>query len=75
VFDFARIAAFGVMVAAYGAIVLAGGMLWWVGWKQHNETMLKVGDVTVLVGLLADAVLVTSNWLYDWSGWIEASMR
>ena len=73
--DFARIAAVGMTVAAYGAILVIGAMLWWFGWKQRNETMLKVGDVAVLVGLLADAALVTSNWLYNWSGWLEASMR
>ena len=59
-----------VMVAlvalAYGALLLIGGLLWYFGWKRHSESIRKVGDVTVLIGLLADVALIASHWMFDW---------
>ncbi len=74
--EYAHVAAVALVVAAYGALLFVGGLLWCVGWARCNERVSKVGDAAVLVGLWADTVLVTANyWLFDWVGWLEVTVR
>jgi hypothetical protein len=64
-----------VLVPAYGMLLFIGGLLWYFGWKHRNETMRTVGDFAVLIGLVADAALVTTNYLFNWVGLLQASMQ
>ena len=73
--SYAQIAASVIMGFAYGALPGLGGVFWYMGWKNRNETILKVGDVTVLTGLIALAVLVTGNWLFGWSSALASLMQ
>jgi len=65
-FDCALIAALAVQVTLYGGPLLAGGLFWFHGWKSGCDELSRAGDVSVLVGLCVDAVLITANWLFSW---------
>ena len=70
--DYAHVAMTAFLAVAYGGLLLAGGLLWYLGWKGDSRRLARVGDVSVLLGLWADAVLLTANWLFNWVGWLEA---
>ena len=72
---YAHLAASAIMWFAYGALPGLGGLFWYFGWKKHDEKIRKVGDVTVLVGLITVAVLVTGNWLFNWSSSLAQLMQ
>lgn len=72
--DYVLIAVIAVQATVYGGPLLAGGLLWFHGWKSGSEGLSRAGDVTVLSGLLIDAALLTANSLFGWVDWVGSSI-
>ncbi len=60
------------LAVIYGGPLFIGGELWLHGWKSGSDSLARAGDVMVLIGLWADAALLTANWLFNWVGWVGA---
>jgi len=69
-FDYALIAAIAIQATVYAGPLLAGGLFWFHGWKSGCDGLSRAGDISVLVGLCVNAVLITANWLFGWVDWL-----
>ncbi|MHC4251020.1 MAG: hypothetical protein ACYS9X_18015 [Planctomycetota bacterium] len=72
--DYALMAVTALLAVIYAGPLLIGGECWLHGWKSGSDRLSRAGDVMVLIGLLADAVLLTANWLFNWVAWVGASV-
>ena len=61
-----------ILVVLYSGLFIGGGLLWLVGWLRHHDRLAKIGEAVVFVGLCVDFVLLSTNWLFNWVGWLDA---